>query len=210
MTEKQIDFDADVVAGCQLCWESKLVEAVKEEFIYNGSLIGPFKVQSAIVLECPKCGEIRYFRRMAQQWERDKAIEIATPQKVLTGNEFKFFRTVLGKSMAELGNALGVDKATISRWEAEKPAPTPQASRQIADKLLLHSFAAAFLLGDEYKGKRVTAPQAMKAWLPKLDLPIGELQPFAQALAVATGVLAGAGKKTDEPKPRKPSKAVAR
>lgn len=45
----------------------------------------------------------------------------------MQGSELRDARKVLGLNQTDLAQALGMDMTTISRWERDRPSPTPLA-----------------------------------------------------------------------------------
>jgi putative zinc finger/helix-turn-helix YgiT family protein len=59
---------------------------------------------------------------------------------MLTGKEIRFLRKNMGYKAKRLAGLLGVDKATVSRWENNKRPPDPTTERLIR---LLYAFSKA-------------------------------------------------------------------
>lgn len=72
------------------------------------------------VHECSGCGEqIVSIPRMAEL-HRVLALAVARQHARLSGAEIRFLRKHLGLSGADFARIMGVDAATVSRWENEK------------------------------------------------------------------------------------------
>jgi DNA-binding transcriptional regulator YiaG len=62
----------------------------------------------------------------AEALERAIARQLATQDRPLTGQEFRFLRVMLDFSQTALGRRLGKDYQTVARWEAASRKPVPR------------------------------------------------------------------------------------
>ncbi len=107
---------------------------------YNGSSLGPFRVEGASLLRC-ECGEVFYTRGESRRWEIMKALELISNDTELAPQHARFLRETMGLSLSEFADALQIDTSTLSRWETKKlPAH--------ADRTLRAFFIASLYLTD--------------------------------------------------------------
>lgn len=89
------------------------------------------EVEGVQVAHCEKCGNQIVSYRNIEQLNRNLAMKLATKHAALMPNEVRFLRTYLGLSGTDLAKRMGVNNATVSRWERlDKPAAMgPTAER---------------------------------------------------------------------------------
>lgn len=89
------------------------------------------EIEGVQVAHCRKCGNQIVSYRNIEQLNRDLAKKLATKRAALMPIEVRFLRTYLGLSGTDLARRMGVNNATVSRWERpDKPAPMgPTAER---------------------------------------------------------------------------------
>lgn len=85
------------------------------------------------VRTCPKCGERMVGIPRIAELHRELAKHIAVKAERLAPAEVKFLRKVLGLSGEDFAARMGVDRATISRWESTEK---PQGMGEPAERLL--------------------------------------------------------------------------
>lgn len=69
---------------------------------------------------CPKCGEREVGVRSMESLHKQMAKMVAEKQQRLMPNEIRFLRKYLGFSSADFADTIGVDKATVYRWQNEE------------------------------------------------------------------------------------------
>ncbi len=81
-------------------------------------------LENIAVYRCPKCGEREVEIPRTLKLHRKIAMALAHKHKKLAPKEVRFLRKYLGLSSTEFASKLGVDKATVSRWErVDEPTP---------------------------------------------------------------------------------------
>lgn len=116
LNELENDLEKVKSSECSTCWTKSLPNIQKKEFMYEGSVLGPFLVKNAMVYECSACGTTYYSRSESKKWEAEKAFEISKRGYLESGKEFKFLWQVMGKSIEEVAKIIRVEKITISEW----------------------------------------------------------------------------------------------
>lgn len=85
----------------------------------------------AEVARCPSCGEEDYVVPQVVPLHRAIAKALVGKKARLAGEEIRFLRKILGWSGEDFARHLGVDAATVSRWENDRIRIGP-----LADKVL--------------------------------------------------------------------------
>lgn len=101
---------------------------------------------------CTRCGQSRVWVDNAPALHQAIAVAIAESPRPIAAIELRYCRQVLGLKPAGLAVALGVARATVSRWEAET-TPIP-SSAQIAFKLLV-----LLRFGRDYRQVQIDGPR---------------------------------------------------
>lgn len=127
------------MSDCQGCTESLGDRVVRDEYVYAGSSLGPFKVKSAVVFECRACGGVRILASIAREWEKEKAIELIENKSFFNPNEMIFLRQLRGFTREQLAIALDVEGYQVCRWEqglGAAPHESRLMMRHIIEKVL--------------------------------------------------------------------------
>lgn len=104
---------------CGVC-ESKMKKK-RETVPYECGLDG-ILLENMEVYLCPKCGEREVEVRNTLSLHHEIAMALARKTERLGPKEIRFLRKYLGLSSTEFAQKVGVDKATVSRWErVEEP-----------------------------------------------------------------------------------------
>lgn len=85
------------------------------------------------IRECPKCGERAPVIPNIEDLHRTLAVSVVQEPGRLTPQEIRFLRKWLGWSSADFAEQMGVDPATVSRWESVE---RPQTMSTAAERLL--------------------------------------------------------------------------
>ncbi|MBI4800211.1 MAG: helix-turn-helix domain-containing protein [Desulfarculus sp.] len=80
--------------------------------------------------ECP-CGERAVGIPAVPELHRLLGQELVRKRSLLDGAEIRFLRKNLGLAAKDFADLLGVDKATVSRWENDKQGPDRSTDRLI-------------------------------------------------------------------------------
>jgi len=78
---------------------------------------------------CPKCGAVEIVIPRIEELHRALALAILRKRGRLAAPEVRFLRKYLGWSGADFAKHMGVDAATVSRWENEEQPMGPVADR---------------------------------------------------------------------------------
>lgn len=113
---------------CMQC-ESKM-KTVRESHLYDRGGINATLVNVS-VHRCPECGDFEVEIPRIEELNRTLVGAIIRKPARLTGAEIRFLRKSLGWSGADFARHIGVDAATVSRWET-----SAQDMGQVADRCL--------------------------------------------------------------------------
>jgi len=107
---------------------------------------------NVMVYRCPNCGEREIEIPYIEKLHRAIALDLARQPGRLGPKEIRFLRTYLGLSSGDFARKIGVDKATVSRYERiDSPIPMgPQTERLL--RLMVMSEKPV----EEYPIERVT------------------------------------------------------
>jgi putative zinc finger/helix-turn-helix YgiT family protein len=82
---------------------------------------------------CPKCGEQALSIPRVEDLHKTLAMSLIHEHTRLASYEIRFLRKWLGLSGVDFARRMGVDPATVSRWESTEK---PQSMGPVADRLL--------------------------------------------------------------------------
>ena len=117
---------------CPECREAQL-ESRRENYRYTESGLANVILVDAEVRQCPSCGYRGVAIPAIEKLHRLLAMSVIRQRSPLGPQEIRFLRKWLGHSSADFAEIMGVDPATVSRWES---AEKPQAMGATADRLL--------------------------------------------------------------------------
>jgi DNA-binding transcriptional regulator YiaG len=159
-----------VAATCSDCGGPLTSSREAHRFPLFGDLYAT--LEDIEILSCPKCGYRSVGIEQPEALARTVVAAIAHKRARLAADEIAYLRSFLDLSGAELGQAIGVTKGTVSRWENahEKIGVTPdRLLRALALLQLGESEPAAFFVTLEQDDKdavpiRLTLRRAGGAW----------------------------------------------
>jgi DNA-binding transcriptional regulator YiaG len=76
-----------------------------------------------------------YHQRMAPTEAVDQAVSLARVRRWASSGHAQAIRSAAGLSQGELARLIGVEPATVSRWEAGKRCPRGEAALRYAEIL---------------------------------------------------------------------------
>lgn len=129
--------------ACPHCGEP--METEIENYRYDDSGLENVVLTNIKVRRCHKDAEIIVAIPRIEELHRVLAKEVASKQTRLTPAEIKFLRKYLGWSGTKFAEWIGVDRATVSRWESGDQAMGQQAER------LLRVFALTSKPEEQYE-----------------------------------------------------------
>jgi len=112
---------------CMVCGTP--MKASRENVPYDEAGLPGVTLVGVEVHRCPKCGEHEVAIPAIEQLHESLAMELIAEPGRLRGAEIRFLRKYLGLSGAEFARRIGVDPATVSRWENDKDKMGGQADR---------------------------------------------------------------------------------
>lgn len=123
--------------------------ARKEAYRYTECGLPHVTLRDVEIQTCTKCGErLVGIQRMAAL-HKVIARAVIMKRERLTGAEIRFLRKHLGWSGVDFARYIGVDAATVSKWENDQQPMGPQADR------LLRLMVANGARVDEYPNERL-------------------------------------------------------
>lgn len=107
--------------------------ARRENYRYDASGLPNVVLVDVEVARCPGCGEQTVALPHVETLHRQLALAVIRRPGRLTPREIRFLRKWRGWSSTEFARHMGVDRATVSRWESVE---SPQVIGPTADRLL--------------------------------------------------------------------------
>ena len=141
------------------------MEARRENYRYDESGLPNVVLLDVEVRKCPKCGEQAVAIPRIEELHRALAMSVIRQPGRLSPQEVRFLRKWLGWSGADFAKNIGVDPATVSRWESVEK---PQAMGSTAERFLRLAVAHGQPT-EEYPLERM----AELADQPRLDALVG-------------------------------------
>lgn len=113
---------------CSDCNEGSMAE-VKIENYDVSSVVGldTVMLDQARVLKCERCGHVMFPGDVIDAITHELAKLIIRKEDGLRPVEVRFLRELMGMTQAELGDRLGVSRATVNRWEMGDGAGSVQS-----------------------------------------------------------------------------------
>lgn len=93
------------------------METGKENYRYDDSGLPYVVLVNVEVSRCAKCGAVEVKIPAIEPLHRAIAWSVARKDSRLTPEETRFLRKYLGFSTGDLAEIVGIDPATVSRWE---------------------------------------------------------------------------------------------
>lgn len=91
------------------------------------------------VRRCPKCGEQALSIPHVEELHKTLAMELVHERTRLAPYEIRFLRKWLGLSGVDFARRMGVEPATVSRWErTENPQPMGPVAERLLRMLVVH------------------------------------------------------------------------
>jgi|SRR5581483_10359013 len=113
---------------CPIC-RTGVLETRRENHHYTESGLSNVVLLDIEVERCPHCDERMPAIPRIEQLHRVIAFALAEQKGRLSGEEVRFLRKYLGLSGLHFARTIGVDQATVSRWENNKDPIGPTADR---------------------------------------------------------------------------------
>ena len=109
------------------------METRRENHRYIESGLPNVVLENVEKQRCPKCGETSLSIVQPLKLHKMIAMDIIRQPERLSSAEIKYLRKWMGWSGVDFAKRMGVDPATVSRWER---AEDPQAMGPVAERLL--------------------------------------------------------------------------
>lgn len=101
--------------NCVDCGSQMVIKT--ENYRYDECGLPYVVLESVEVSRCPTCGAVEVAIPGVENVHRQIARAVANKDNRLTPDEVKFLRKYVGYSSADFAQVVGVDAATVSRWE---------------------------------------------------------------------------------------------
>jgi DNA-binding XRE family transcriptional regulator len=118
----------------------------------------------APVLKCDSCGHLMFEGRVIEAITRELATFIIRQGDELQPREVRFLRELMGMTQGELASRLGVQRATVNRWERGDPEERVGVVQSLALRTL-----AAWSIDDPALAREVGEPRRPPA--PRRSAP---------------------------------------
>lgn len=96
------------------------MKVTREDYRYRESGLPNVILRGVEMRRCAKCGENEVVLLGLEQLHKSIADQVASKAGRLNHEEIRFLRVFLGLSGKDFAKELGVDPATVSRWETQK------------------------------------------------------------------------------------------
>ena len=116
---------------CRVCGTP--TEVRHENYKYDASGLDNITLENIEVRHCPKCGERQALIPGLAELHKSIALALAEKRERLLPKEIRFLRKYLGLSGADFAAKIGVDPATVSRYESTSD---PQPMGKQTERLL--------------------------------------------------------------------------
>lgn len=116
---------------CRVC--GTRTEVRRENYKYDASGLDNITLEKIEVRHCPNCGERQALIPSLGELHRSIALSLAEKRERLLPKEIRFLRKHLGLSSTDFAAKIGVDPATVSRYES---AADPQPMGKQTERLL--------------------------------------------------------------------------
>jgi putative zinc finger/helix-turn-helix YgiT family protein len=144
MTKAQLDLaELPNNCDCSKCGASANLVTIPE-YHFTASGLDNVYLHDVKAYRCPNCGNGDVMLFATEKILQTIAKGLIEKRSELTGKEIRFLRKRMQMTAEELGSIMGVDKATISRWENGVQDMGKQSDR------LLRTLAMIYTQGQEY------------------------------------------------------------
>jgi putative zinc finger/helix-turn-helix YgiT family protein len=110
----------------------------RENYKYDASGLDHVTLEGIDVAHCPECGERVASIPRIDELHHAIALALAAKRERLLPNEIRFLRKYLGLSSTDFAEKVGVDKATVSRYESrEDPQPMGRQTERLLRLMVL-------------------------------------------------------------------------
>lgn len=116
---------------CRACGAA--TETRRENYKYDASGLDNLTLVNIDVRHCPKCGDRTALIPALDELHKTIAFALAEKKERLLPREIRFLRKYLGLSSAAIAEKIGVDRATVSRYESVNE---PQQMGKPTERLL--------------------------------------------------------------------------
>lgn len=152
---------------CPTCKTTMMLRALPE---YDASDLFGLKavlVKGVRAHMCPNDGEILMPGTIIERMQRMIVSKMLLENFVLVGNELRFLRKSVGLTQQRLADLVGVDRVTLTRWEAEEEKPIG-APESIAVRMVIMASEKS----PEHAPKRATYREPPKPHPVRFELDV--------------------------------------
>lgn len=158
---------------CRVCGTA--TEVRRENYKYDASGLDNITLQNIEVRHCPKCGERQALIPSLAELHKSIALALAEKRERLFPKEIRFLRKYLGLSSADFAAKIGVDPATVSRYESTTdPQPMGKQTERLLRLMVMvekpvQSYPLEELATQEPKSVRMTLAPRKGGWDRHVD-----------------------------------------
>jgi putative zinc finger/helix-turn-helix YgiT family protein len=158
---------------CRVCGAP--TEVRRENYKYDASGLDNITLQNIEVRHCPKCGERQALIPSLAELHKAIALALAEKRERLFPKEIRFLRKYLGLSSADFAAKIGVDPATVSRYEnTSDPQPMGKQTERLLRLMVIvekpvQSYPLEELATQEPKSVRMTLAPRKGGWDRRID-----------------------------------------
>lgn len=104
---------------CPSCGKGEMrIESIPE---FETKLRGiPFVVKDAKIAKCDNCGEQLYNAKEVKRWEEILKMQLKAQGLLISPQEIRSLREVMGLSVANFATIFGVTRQTVYGWESDE------------------------------------------------------------------------------------------
>jgi putative zinc finger/helix-turn-helix YgiT family protein len=143
----------------------------REDVAYGDTGLPEVTLCDIEVSRCAACGEFEIAVPRIEELHRAIAFAVVQKRERLSGIEVRFLRKYLGYAATDFARTIGVDKATVSRWENEKEPIGTTADRLLRLMVLRHKPVEEYpterlaeVAQEPARAPRITARRVGRVW----------------------------------------------
>jgi len=159
---------------CRVCGTP--TEVRRENYKYDASGLDNITLENIEVRHCPKCGERQALIPTLGELHKSIALALAEKRQHLLPKEIRFLRKYLGLSGSDFAAKIGVDPATVSRYESTSdPQPMGKQTERLLRLMVIwerpiQSYPLEEFGTEEPKSVRMTLAPRKGGWDRQVDV----------------------------------------
>lgn len=159
---------------CRVCGTP--TEVRRENYKYDASGLDNITLENIEVRHCPKCGDRQALIPTLGELHKSIALALAEKRERLLPKEIRFLRKHLGLSSSDFAAKIGVDPATVSRYESPSdPQPMGKQTERLLRLMVIwerpvQSYALEEFGTEEPRSVRMTLAPRKGGWDRQVDV----------------------------------------